>query len=773
LLQDIIQKYQENYSVIPANKKIPIISDWNNRTPEELLDIEIPAHCTGFGVLIGQKYNRRLACIDVDSNDPEICERLIAHFPFAVRCYGAKGFKAFFLTDGEQSKSMYKFSCPGGGFVEVFYENKQVIVPPSLHSDDLYYTWDDDAATLLTVDYDDLPVIPFAQIETIPTLINSPTVTVANKNLPSQLQYSSDDVADGRYGVMIAQLGRIFKKYNNRPKFSQVLTEMLDFDAIHCPKNSFFLYEFNKKRAEIKTNDRSINASAWIASVARTFLQNSGATFAEESEAISTESISFNPLMPLEKEIKVEREDFDVKLIPPVWRKMIVEMSEATGVKPYPIFMAFLASLGACAQTKYKIQPKPLDEFHQYPNMAICMVANSGSKKSDITMMANRQCRVINKEIKRSNQRSLLDEEQRIQARIEALYKEAKSLAAKGEMDQSEATQKEIAELQRELEGLNLVQTEWMVEMSSIQKITLDAKNNQNNGLYFDLDEFKQLDALIRKKGNEEARTFFMKGVDGNKDYSYSTLARGKDYIERHIISILTSIQPDVLSCHIQDMHNPRLRENDGFYQRFIYCAFGEPSHERIKDVNYNRYTKEYQIYSDVFHHTPGVIHVGMEASHTYDEVRHDIRRRAMPYSGTPIGSSLFKHEGLLCRFACLYQILLSEGARPREIGRDAVVMADDLLKFIAQDMKDIFQTSQDALNRGEIERLVELIKAQNLKSGETIAQWNQSWRQHGSKSSSLMKMVDDLEMRGYIASITNRTNGRILIVNPLVWIHA
>lgn len=772
-MKEIFDKYQQaEYSVIPVNRKVPLLIEWNKKTSEEIADeIEtLPPNTTGLGILLGQKYNRRLACIDVDTNDAEICERLIANFPLHVRCYGAKGFKAFFLTDGEQTKSQYKFNCPANsGFVEVFYENRQLVVPPSLHSDDLYYTWDDDACTLLTVGYDDLPIIPFAQIETIPTLINSPTVSVANKNLPASLQYSSDDVADGRYGVMIAHLGRLFKKYNNRPKFSAILTEMLDFDSIHCPKNSFFLYEYNKKRAEIKTNDRSINASAWIASVARTFLQNSGATFAEESEAIPTESISFNPFVPLEKRIEEEdHKEFDNNLIPPVWRSMILEMSEATSVRPYPIFMAFLAALGAACQSKTKIQPIVRDRFHQYPNLAVCLVANSGSKKSDILTLANEENRVINEEIKGANKGKKVEEEQRIQARIEGLYRKTKELSSKNEMDEAKVCQKEIAELQDQLTKLDLAHTEWMVEMSSIQKLILDGANNQNNGLYLELDEFKQIQAIIRKKGNEEARSFFMKGVDGNKGYSYSTLARGKDVIKSLKVSILTSIQPDVLNYHLQDLHNPKSVENDGFWQRFLFISFGDPVFKRSKSIDFSKYSNQYYVFRKAFFGKKGIIHLDPKAIDFYMDIRDDIRMRANPYDGSPAGSFLYKHEGLLCRFAYLYEFLSMEGKEyPRMISKESVDKANKLLLYIGQDLKNIFKVSQDALKYSDLERLIELIRNQVCKSGETINQWNNHWRLNGSKIASVYKMVDDLEMRGYLATIQNRSNGKIIIINP------
>lgn len=785
-MKDFFYQYADKgYIVIPVNHKLPTIDDWNNidttRDQYELIDEWFETTTkpiTGLSMLLGQRYNRRLACVDIDSNDYEIVTRILENFPSAFRKIGRKGCTFFFLTDGEQTKSSYRFKCPDGkGFVEVFYENKQIVLPPSLHSEDEetgevhHYYWDNDNYSLLTVDYDELPVIPFAQIETIPILIGSASTATANANLPRNLQYNNSGEADGRYAEMLAHFGRLVKKYNQRPKLSQIITEMLDFDAKICPKNSFFLYDYNKKRAEIKTNDRAINATAWCASVMRTFHQNSGATFDESNEAIPTESIGFNKLVPLRETMEKDAPlTFDEKLIPPIWRGMICEMSSAMGVGTYPLFMSFLCALGACTQSKARIQPVKTDEFHQFPNLAVCLVAHSGSKKSDVLAVANRECRQINKDLKKVNSSKMLSEMEVIQSRIEALFKTKKKLASEGMMEEAKAIDAEVHALQEELEKLGIKSTIWMYEISTIQKMINDAVKCQENGLYLELDEFKQIIAMMKKKGNEDARTFFMKGIDGNKDFSYSTIARGQDYIEKHRVSILTSIQPDVLSVYIGDMNNPRMTDNDGFFQRFQFVSFGDPSLQRAGNIDFRRYHKEYNVFRNAFHFAPSVVHVDEAALECYEDARQETRARSFEFFGKPVGSFLSKHEGLLCRYAYLYQVLINEGRIVSTISSEAITMALALLGHVAEDTKRQFNISDGIVKKNDLEKIIRLIRMGSIKDGQTVREIHRLIMSEGMKTVDTEIVVNELELRGYLAQIQVAVNSKQVFINPQVY---
>ena len=770
----IIEYLDIGFAVVPVNHKVPVIIDWPSidydgyscDIADKFFD-DAKNIITGFGVILGGP-NRQLSCMDIDSNDTEQVNRLLDSFPSMVRKIGKKGCTFFFITDGNQTKSQYRFPM-NGGTVEIFYSNKQTVLPPSLHSGKDCYYWSDEACSLLNVGYDNLPVIPFHEIENIPVLLKSSSMITANINLPKGKQYDSNGNADDRYNLMKSFLAATVYKYNNRPRLSTVIIDCLNYDGEYFPNNSFFL---NSKRPEMQTNDRTINCTAWVASMFKTYHKNTGATFAEESELVlETEDWQFDKIIPVDGKIRsIDKPIFDETIIPEKWRIMITNFSDSMGAPKDALLISHMVALGACLQGNKQIYPDRLDtSFFQRPNLAVGLVAYSGSKKSDVLSIATHRCNELDDSLSSVNSPQLLNEQASLEARLEALNKQKKVAAALGEFDQADGIFIEISQVQDQLGKLGVKGTTWLYGMGTVQKIILDGSRNQRTGLFFILDEFNQLRSALSKKGNEDFRTYLMTGIDGNKSFKSTTILRGTDRINKHFISMITTLQPDVLNSIIADLSNPKNDKNDGFQQRFQLMSMGEPKVSNGKPINMGDYIAELNIFNAAFHDNDVRVHVALDCMDEYNEMRKKINIEASRYYGKPVASYLYKHEGLLCRWAYNFEFILSDG-RSHEINLEALKLAFKLLEYFADEIKYLFSVSDNANDIIELARIANMITNRFFPDGETVSQWYQKARGNNISSDRFIKVLNELERRSYIAKIRVGKVSEVIKVNPLVY---
>ena len=160
-----------------------------------------------------------------------------------------------------------------------------------------------------------------------------------------------------------------------------LVDELIKFDAINSPKNSFFDYRFNKKHAEVKKG-RSIplNASAYAASYMESM---------EKKETINYTSLSlipidydaelaFHPIIEISADARKEENIFLPEFIPPFFRKFCIDMAESFGTSLHSIFFTLLGALGATLQSKFIIRPIKNNIFFQRTNLSTILLAYSG-----------------------------------------------------------------------------------------------------------------------------------------------------------------------------------------------------------------------------------------------------------------------------------------------------------------------------------------------------------------------------------------------------------
>lgn len=776
VIEEDFQKYFDaGYRVIPVGLtdkgygKRPLLSNWQNMPwdelgdPYDLISLWFQRYgnsITGIGIPLGARNNKLLACIDVDTNDKEIINRICKYFHSKVIKIGGKGISIFFLSDGHHQRDYYKFQCPGNlGIIEVFYGNRQIVLPPSFYKDEKLYKWHDDFATLLSIDYDDLPIFQTELIEGIGSLIGSPTVAVANQNLPKSKQFK-----DGmnRTIAINSLFGSIYRS-NPSPDINDVASELLTYDAVHFPDNSFFL---DPRKAFNKTNSRSANVIGYIHSMNSTIVNKIGEGI-EFASPIETETITFNKLSPVTEAHFEKKGDelpvFNKNLIPECWRSMIDDICEGQGVPHQGVFMSMMTSLGACLQGNTVIKPLIEEKFFRRTNIATAMVATSGSKKSDVTNNSIYEIKKIDKILMSSNSKKDLAKIQDLEFKIEALTKEKK----KGiDLD---SINEEIFKLHDELESNPVKGTKFLYENAPIQKMILDAKRNQKTGLFLIKDEMKQIFADFKKKGNEDARTFYMQGFDGNQSFKYSTISRGDDFVEKHVLSMLTNVQPDVLSVYIKSLYSA-YGENDGFLQRIILVPFGYPVVTRPKPVDFKKFTKQYEHFNRAFYSNDNEVSVAECDREFYIDMRHHIKMSAAKYNNDPVGAFLSKHEGLICVFAYYYEFLKSE-EKPNIISAESIKKAMELLHYLGECAKHLFNIKDQQQDHDVMVQVAKMFSTRHFKSGTTQSEMFQSLRGLYKFPVTFYVALRELEIRGYVKLINNnKINSTVVHVNPEVY---
>lgn len=779
--EDFQAYFDAGFKVMPVGKtaknqgKAPLIKNYLDydfnayEDPYDLIDYWFDLHgnyITGMGIPLGQHNNRGLCCIDIDTNDEEIIEKICKYFPSKIKRYGRKGCLLFFVSDGKHTKNYYKFECPGNlGIIEVFYGGKQIVLAPSWHSDDVCYRWEDPFSTLLTVDYDDLPILPTKYVENIGTLIGSPTVSIANKNLPKSSQFKD---GQNRTIAINSLMGRIFKA-NPNPDINDVAKELLTYDATHFPDNSFFL---DPRKGHVKTSDRSTNCLAYIASMATSFYNKNAEGFVFESP-IETETITFSKLVPIDQhspDIKEEfiLPEFDKNLIPEAWFDMIDQIALGQGIPHHVIFMAQMTALGACLQGNTVIRPIPYEHFKRRTNLATAIVAESGSKKSDVIRNAVYECKKINKVLKKQNSKEDLMRVQDLEMRLEGLVKNKKEMSKRG--DDVSGINEEILKLQVDLETNPLKGTDWMYENATIQQMILDSMRNQKTGLFVIKDEMKQMMTDFKKKGNEDARTFYMKGMDGNDSFTYKTISRGTNTVDDLFISLLTNVQPDVLSMYINQLYSA-YGENDGFLQRITMVPYGTPIAIKSRPVDFKKFTRQYEHFNRAFYSPKVEVQVQNEVEDYYRDQRVIIQMNAIKFHGLPITSVLAKHEGLLCVYAYLYEFLNSKEEKPTIISKESIDQAMKLLSWLGDCAKYLFNIRDKQQDKDILKHTADMFMSRHFESGSTQSEIYQKVRSNFKYPQPFYRALKELEIRGYLKLVQDKTNSITVHINPDVYL--
>ena len=718
-----------------------------------------------------------LGCVDIDSNDAEIVERLLAAYPSRFNKIGRKGCSFFFKTDGLEDKAMLNFIVPSGGAIEVFYSNKYVVIPPSLHSCeglmDHHYYWREEGWTLL--DADDrggLSFISYEEICKIGTLINSPSLKSANKNLPLSLQYDANGMSDGRNKAFGIVIGSYVKKNSSKFSMSELVQTMLVFDAANSPNNSFFDYNYNKRHVEIKPNRSAfINCQSYAASMMASIEKRDTINYIEAQAipiAVDSKDISFHKIIEI-KDLSVDESNiFLPEFIPPIYRKFCIDMAEAFGTSLHTVFFTLLGALGGTLQSKFIIRPIRNNIFFQRTNLSTILLGYSGSKKSDIIKHVMWRVTQLNETLKTCNPKEILDNQRALEKRMESLHKARDAAYAKGVKDEADNISIEIYKLQDDLnDSLKKIKpTVWLYHSGTVQKMINDHSKNSKIGLFFTADEFNIYLSIMQKKGNEEFRNYMMECQNGDGRFESSTLSRLTDTIDPCYASFLSTYQPDSFETKINDLYNGRKLENDGMWQRFSFISMDRPNMNASGEFNPMNYKKEYALFDHAFNMEPREVNVLPGDVPYYREVLKSIELKADEYYSKPVSGFISKNQGRLCKYSIMADFMLTEG-RCLGISSDGIDYADKWINFQIKDIVRMFKMGERREDIKEQLRLIDMINGGFLCDGDSAAKWHQVCKGTFRTIDHLLKHLKVLEKHNYIMLIPLNTRSYVIKINP------
>ncbi len=766
--EDFLLYLNEGIKVLPLNNGVSLITKWDSLDWDELPEPHVIVNSwfdtfgdklNGIGIALGEDHNPQLCCIKMKTTDLEIIEKISIEFKTPYISSNGKTQYLFFKNIHPVVLNKYLYDCPSGGHIKVMYRSHVIPLPPSYHSKHTLYHWADDAfGDLRQCKIDDLPTIVHNQMLLIGQLINSPTTATLNLNLPQDEQFNGRLEREQKMEIF---LERIYAKNPHNP-LEDTITQALDFDALNNPTSSLFLGGNNK------ASTREANAPIYVAEFNQRFSMETsfGATF---NNQIESDHIVFSPLIPIEEAHSsfdnTKLPDFDEGLIPNIWRPMIKQICPSEGVPLQSLFMTMFTGLGACAQGNTVIRPQPMGAYFRRTCLATALVASSGSRKSDIIRIGIKELEKIQKTLSQSNSRDDLMRIMDGEKKIEMLTREKGKTGA-----DIEAINVEIKKVEDELNENPLKGTEFVYGNATVQKMILDASRNQKHGLIMVKDEMKQIVAEMKKKGNEDMRSFYMQGFDGNGSYSYLTKIGGKQFIEKHILSCITSVQPSVVSVYINGLYSAHSDGNDGFYQRFIMVPFGDPQIGTADDVDYSKFVQAYEVFNKAFYHDDIEINVAPEAMATYKKYLDEINReKIMASSNDPLASVLAKHQGFLSSFAAIYGLLMDEGV-PTKITVEHLDMAIKLLRYLRSCAKFLFEVKDKQETSEALNNVAKMVCNKHFRNGGTQSEWFQSLRGLYKQPVTFYNALKELEMRGYVRLRINKSNSVSVFVNPEVF---
>ena len=261
-------------------------------------------------------------------------------------------------------------------------------------------------------------------------------------------------------------------------------------------------------------------------------------------------------------------EPFDDALLPTSIRAWVADIAERMQCPPdFPAVGAMVA-LSSVIGRKACIAPKRRDDWRVIPNLWGGVVGRPGVMKSpalsEVLKPLERMAILasdLHKEAMRDHQ---------ISTKIDdlggkAAESKAAKLVEKGKIEEARHLLTEAADAEGDPEP---VLRRYKVTDASVESLGEILIENPWGTLAY-RDELSGLLRSLDKEGQEGARSFYLQGYDGNQDYTFDRIVRGRNlHIPAVCISMLGGIQPGKLRAYIRDAVSGGAGD-DGLLQRF------------------------------------------------------------------------------------------------------------------------------------------------------------------------------------------------------------
>ena len=289
--------------------------------------------------------------------------------------------------------------------------------------------------------------------------------------------------------------------------------------------------------------------------------------------------------LPIKKTQQVP--ELPVDLIPPSIRPYCKDLQGNLGASMDFIFPPLIALLSSILGRKVRMHPKRFDKsWVVVPNIFCMSIGGPGSKKSPALSQVMALLKPLEKKARDEYESALTDynlAKASLDTKIDGA-KAALKLATKAQKNISSA-EKFYESLMKKVEAPP-VEKRYKVMDATIEIVAVLVESNPS-GLAVYIDELSSLFANFKKAGREVDRTFYLTSANGNESYMVDRIGRESVYIEGLCLSIIGTVQPEVLKKHMQ--HMKKTIGEDGTFQRFQFMLVPESIERKDQDKPVNK----------------------------------------------------------------------------------------------------------------------------------------------------------------------------------------
>lgn len=701
--------------------KSPAIRGWQKYcdelpTDEEIDNWNIFGDISGVGICCGPASN--LGCIDIDAEDEELNRRLVAIMPRnAARIMGNpnRGGKFLFKLRDCPSDPILKIQNVSkiGGCVEVFIGNKQIVVPPSKHTQAKdgsvhSYSWYD--GIIKNGFYpiiDELPLLDSDILDAITFTFEGQAPSEVAMNFPPGAIDLTPDATEGRWEYMRRRMSELQR---NKCSIDEAVKILVAEDvAKNGPDNLVFLTKTKN------TASMEINCLKWY--VDQLVKNNRNKTiydcevplsFTNETKRIvSSNSDWCPPDIPNSDNIIIE--PFDLSIVPDVWRDLVGKTAESMSVPAEACFFILLTELSSLIGNKKvitgKIENKSWEEAH---NIWSIFISKSGTRKTPLLRQLKEPMRRIQKNIKEDHDKKSI-EVAKLKEVIDPQIKELESRLKQESiiaLDESSHNEHVIEALQIQLDALRKSIEEPAMKQLIINSVTTeklhDILTDNPTGSMVTYNEISELLNQFKKKGYESHKQLIMDSWDGLDDHMHQTKSGGDSYIEKACLALYGAIQPSLFMEHINEIYQNK--NDDGFWQRpFIIFNDTKRATKAIDmEFNHNKYNAAYEVFFKAYDLESSDTPVGVSSEVRDEILAFEDKMNTMSFTenSDAIGSFWGKFTGKIVKVASLIEFIKNEGKFTDKISMGSIKDAIYIMNRQINHIKNIFpkETADDII---------------------------------------------------------------------------
>lgn len=464
------------------------------------------------------------------------------------------------------------------------------------------------------------------------------------------------------------------------------------------------------------------------------------------------------PLPSMKKQVSQMGADY----LPEALRPRAADICERMQIPLEFIAAPTVVSLSSVIGRKLGIHPKKKDDWLVVPNLWGGVIARPGFFKSPAITEAFKPLEALIKQERVKYQAAVIvakSKEDVIKAKIDGLKENVKKSVRKGNQQELEGLEYQLAEALKELESISVTEKRFKTNDATIEKIGALLVENPD-GIMIVRDELAGWLKTLEKTGREGDREFFLESWNGYGSFTVDRIGRGTLHIPSLCLSIFGGLQPGKLDAYInQALYSGA--GDDGLLQRFQLLFYPEML-KTWKNIDRRPNEEARAVVFDLFERIAALpsrneenqsaLHFSGEAQEIFNDWREKFEHRLRQEDcETPaFESHLSKYRSLLPSLALIFQ--LCQGPKEIEkVGTESIQLALRWVELLEAHAKKVYASIIQS-DLAAAQALAKKISSGAIQDGATV---RSIYRKHWS-SIETPKQVDKalsvLEDLGWLA---------------------